>query len=96
MPFTTVSDMYNVGMIYWQMVTRDSDAFADTALKDVLNGTSTADLDIPEDTPEEFVALLKKCWHKNVEKRPSAAALAKKLRKMQEEMLDSSDEDSSE
>ena len=76
------------------MVTRDSAAFADVSLKDVLSGESTANLDIPDDTPEEFVTLLKKCWNTNVEKRPTAALLAKKLRKMQEEMLDSSDDDS--
>jgi hypothetical protein len=72
------SDVFNVGMLYWQMVTRDSKAlqslalhgafalhrsravFTLTAGAEVLEGGTATKLQIPEDTPDEFVTLLKK------------------------------------
>jgi hypothetical protein len=42
------------------------DAFKTISLHEVLQGTTASTLVIPEDTPEEFVALLRKCWSERV------------------------------
>jgi serine/threonine protein kinase len=96
LPYAPASDVFNCGILYWQIVTRDADALANASLNDVITGESTAHLAIPEDTPQPFVALLKKCWNRNVEKRPSAASLAKKLRVFRKRLETSSDDEDDE
>jgi serine/threonine protein kinase len=93
LPYAPASDVFNCGILYWQIVTRDADALANASLNDVISGESTAHLAIPEDTPQPFVALLKKCWNRNVEKRPTAASLAKKLRVLRKRLETSSDDE---
>jgi serine/threonine protein kinase len=91
LPYGLTADVFNCGMLFWQIVTRDANALANASLNDVISGESTAHLAIPEDTPQPFVALLKKCWNRNVEKRPTAAVLAKKLKSFRKALEEDSD-----
>ena len=77
---TTASDIYALMMIFWELVTRQI-PFADAASQEVaiqwiMSGEQET---IPEGTPEEYKALILEGWDKDPDKRPSAAAVAKRL-----------------
>ena len=77
---TTASDIYALMMIFWELITRQI-PFADAASQEVaiqwiMSGEQET---IPEGTPEEYKALILEGWDKDPGKRPSAAAVAKRL-----------------
>ena len=77
---TTASDIYALMMIFWELITRQI-PFADAASQEVaiqwiMSGEQET---IPEETPEEYKALILEGWDKDPGKRPSAAAVAKRL-----------------
>ncbi|MBS0351037.1 MAG: protein kinase [Proteobacteria bacterium] len=77
---TTTSDLYSLAVVFWELITRKI-PFAGApnptiAIEWVKEGAHEI---IPEDTPEEFKAIMLDCWHKTPEQRPAAAAVAKRL-----------------
>ncbi len=77
---TTASDIYALMMIFWELITRQI-PFADAASQEVAIQWIMSDEQetIPEGTPEEYKALILEGWDKDPGKRPSAAAVAKRL-----------------
>jgi serine/threonine protein kinase len=76
----TASDIYSLGMILWELVSRQI-PFADAATP-AIAATWVAQGDqeiVPEGTPEEFKGLILDCWDKDPAKRPQADAVAKRL-----------------
>ncbi|MBS0351002.1 MAG: protein kinase, partial [Proteobacteria bacterium] len=74
------SDIYSLGMILWELVSRQI-PFADAATP-AIAATWVAQGDqeiVPEGTPEEFKVLILDCWNKDPAKRPQADAVAKRL-----------------
>ncbi|RHZ46423.1 hypothetical protein Glove_621g1 [Diversispora epigaea] len=72
-PYTRASDIYSVGIIMWVISTGKipySDRACDLELTlEILEGLRPK---IKEGTPQCYVELMKKCWHKDPSERPSA------------------------
>ncbi|GBC00349.1 hypothetical protein RclHR1_03820014 [Rhizophagus clarus] len=78
--FTKASDIYSMGMIMWELT---------TGCKPFANVEHDVDLiykitdgkrpEITDDTPEDFVNLMKKCWNSDPKKRPSAKQVCEKF-----------------
>ncbi|GBB87124.1 hypothetical protein RclHR1_13580004 [Rhizophagus clarus] len=71
--FSKASDIYSMGMIMWELTT-GCKLFAniehDTEfIYEITDGKRP---EITDDTPEDFVNLMKKCWNLDPKKRPSA------------------------
>ncbi|GBC23757.2 kinase-like domain-containing protein [Rhizophagus irregularis DAOM 181602=DAOM 197198] len=72
--FSKASDIYSMGMIMWELTT-GCKPFANIDEDDVhlvykiIDGIRP---EITDDTPEDFVNLIKKCWNPEPRKRPSA------------------------
>ncbi len=77
---TTYSDIYSLGMVLWELVSRQI-PFADAATPAIaMDWVKTGEQEnIPEGTPEEFKTLILDCWDKEPGQRPAAAAVAKRL-----------------
>ncbi|MBS0351103.1 MAG: protein kinase [Proteobacteria bacterium] len=76
----TASDIYSLGMILWELVSRQI-PFADAATP-AIAATWVAQGDqeiVPEGTPREFKSLILDCWDKDPAKRPKADEVAKRL-----------------
>ncbi|RHZ67604.1 hypothetical protein Glove_300g18 [Diversispora epigaea] len=71
--YTQASDIYSVGIIMWVISTGNipfSDRAYDLELTlEILNGLRPK---IKEGTPQCYVKLMKKCWHKDPSERPRA------------------------
>ena len=72
-PYTKESDIYSFGMIMWEHTTgkkpfhdRPHDHYL---MIDILNGERPQ---ITDDTPEFYADLMKRCWDRNPENRPTA------------------------
>jgi serine/threonine protein kinase len=76
----TASDIYSLGMILWELVSRQI-PFADAATPAIAMDwvKSGEQENIPTGTPEDFKALILDCWDKDPAKRPQADAVAKRL-----------------
>ncbi|RGB25061.1 kinase-like domain-containing protein [Rhizophagus diaphanus] len=78
--FSRASDIYSMGMIMWELTT-GCKPFAnvehDTDLiYEIIDGKRPK---ITDDTPEDFVNLMKKCWNSDPKKRPSAKKVCESL-----------------
>ena len=77
---TEASDLYALAMVFWELITRRI-PFADApnpaiAIEWVKSGEQET---IPDNTPEEFKAIILECWNKEPGQRPTAAIVAKRL-----------------
>ncbi|RHZ72881.1 hypothetical protein Glove_236g22 [Diversispora epigaea] len=81
-PYTQASDIYSVGIIMWVISTGKipfSDRAYDLELAlEILEGLR---LKVKEGTPQCYVELMKKCWHKDPSKRPSTEIILEQLNK---------------
>jgi serine/threonine protein kinase len=78
--FSKASDIYSMGMIMWELT---------TGCKPFANIVHDTDLiykiideerpKITDDTPEDFVNLIKKCWNSDPRKRPSAKKICERF-----------------
>nr|UDO47406.1 ser/thr kinase [Pandoravirus massiliensis] len=73
------SDVYSFGVVMWEVVTRkqpyEGRNFMAVTM-DVLEGNR---LSIPDDCPADLGKLIRRCWRKNPDKRPSMADVANTL-----------------
>jgi serine/threonine protein kinase len=78
--FTKKSDIYSLGMTLWEIASRKI-PFEDAADPRLIPSfVSNGDReDIPADCPPKLASLIAFCWHKEVEKRPSAAEIVEYL-----------------
>ncbi|RHZ61684.1 hypothetical protein Glove_346g186 [Diversispora epigaea] len=84
-PFSYASDIYNLGMIMWQM-TSGYRPFHDQEhgpklIVDILDGKRP---EITEDTPECWANLMKKCWHPDPSQRSTILEIYELSRKFEE------------
>jgi serine/threonine protein kinase len=77
---SVASDIYSLGMILWELVSRQI-PFADAATPEIAMDwvKSGEQENIPSGTPEDFKALILDCWDKDPAKRPKADVVAKRL-----------------
>ena len=80
--YTPACDVYSLGMILWELASRaipfsdeKDDQMVISWIKDGEQET------MPDDCPSAFAELIKACWHKNPDERPSAEALVSLLEK---------------
>src|SRR6185369_4077699 len=74
--YSQASDIYSVGIIMW-IISTGKKPFANRAYNaelaaDIFNGLR---LKINKDTPQCYVELMEKCWHKDPSKRPNAKTI---------------------
>src|SRR6185369_8551507 len=71
--YSQASDIYSVGIIMWVILTGKipfaNRAYDSELAVDIFNGLRPK---ISKDTPQCYIDLMKKCWHKDPAKRPSA------------------------
>ncbi|RHZ89438.1 hypothetical protein Glove_14g36 [Diversispora epigaea] len=86
--YTQASDIYSVGIIMWIISTGKipfGDRRYDSELAvDIFNGLRPK---INKGTPQCYVELMEKCWHKNPTKRPNAGMIFDTLEKWIEELM---------
>ena len=74
--YTEACDVYSLGMVLWELVTRSlpfADASDDTTVISwVKEGEQE---DIPTDCPAELASLIKTCWSNDPTQRPTAEAM---------------------
>lgn len=73
------TDIYSLGMVLWELTSRAvpfKEASNTIALAWVMQGRQET---VPEETPEDFKALILSCWNKDQAKRPKADAVVKQL-----------------
>lgn len=78
----TSADVYSYGLIMWELVT-EIQAFQNIKMNDlkkIIDEDSRPK--IPEDVPEEIAKLIRCCWQKDPEKRPSFDQIADNLEKL--------------
>jgi serine/threonine protein kinase len=80
--YTKESDIYSFGMILWEHTTGKK-PFHDRShnhllISDILNGERPQ---ITDDTPEGYADLMKMCWDRNPENRPTAKEIKDCLRR---------------
>uniref|UniRef100_A0A1A8D297 Receptor (TNFRSF)-interacting serine-threonine kinase 1, like n=3 Tax=Nothobranchius TaxID=28779 RepID=A0A1A8D297_NOTKA len=72
---TEKSDVYSFAIVVWVILTGQEpyeNARSEEHMSQcVINGDRPADHLIPEDTPEEIIRLMKRCWDHNHEQRPT-------------------------
>uniref|UniRef100_A0A8C6PV98 Receptor (TNFRSF)-interacting serine-threonine kinase 1, like n=1 Tax=Nothobranchius furzeri TaxID=105023 RepID=A0A8C6PV98_NOTFU len=72
---TEKSDVYSFAIVVWVILTGQEpyeNARSEEHMSQcVINGDRPADHLIPEDTPEEIIQLMKRCWDHNREQRPT-------------------------
>lgn len=74
-PSTEKSDVYSFAIVVWVILTGE-EPYANARSEDqisqcVRNGDRPAEDLIPEDTPSEIIQLMKRCWDRNPEERPT-------------------------
>ncbi|RHZ86353.1 hypothetical protein Glove_52g57 [Diversispora epigaea] len=86
--YTQASDIYSVGIIMWIISTGKIPfairAYDSELAVDVFNGLRPK---INEDTPQCYVELMVKCWHKDPTKRPNANMIFDTSEKWIEELM---------
>ncbi|RHZ80923.1 hypothetical protein Glove_130g33 [Diversispora epigaea] len=86
--YTQASDIYSVGMIMWIISTGKIPfairAYDSELAVDIFNGLRPK---INRDTPQCYVELMEKCWHKDPTKRPNAEIIFDTSEKWIEELM---------
>ena len=78
-PHTTKSDIYSLGIVYWELTNYEIPYHShktDYIRLFVLYGDR---LDISDDTPVDFRMIIKKCWAQNSDDRPTSTHLLQML-----------------
>ncbi|KAG0227184.1 hypothetical protein BGW41_003944 [Actinomortierella wolfii] len=72
--YSTKSDMYAFGMVMWEMAAMNTTPFRHHCSRGVLAALVERGLreELPEETPDEYRALVTRCWDSDPEKRPEA------------------------
>ena len=88
-PYTKESDIYSFGMIMWEYTTGKK-PFHDREhnhllILDILKGERPQ---ITDDTPESYSELMKRCWDRNPENRPTAKEINRCLDKYHDDAND--------
>ncbi|CAF1486943.1 unnamed protein product [Adineta ricciae] len=74
-PYTDKSDIYSLGVVYWELVTNQIpySGYSDSVVREfVLAGDR---LKIPQDIPSSFRTIIEKCWAHGPNNRPSGSSL---------------------
>ncbi|WBR14733.1 Ser/thr kinase [Pandoravirus kuranda] len=77
--YSEKADVYSFGVVMWEVVTRKQPYSGRNFMAvtmDVLEGNR---LDIPADCPADLAKLIRRCWRKNPDKRPSMADIVTAL-----------------
>ena len=74
-PYTEKSDIYSLGIVYWELVTYQIpyDGHSDSSIRDfILSGRR---LKIPQNISMNFRLIIEKCWSQNPNDRPTCSDL---------------------
>ncbi len=89
--FNEKSDIYSLGILFWEIFMKDSLPYKDIEENCFLIGESNAWEKRPlfkEPFDNNIKNLIEKCWHKNPEERPEIKKIIEKLNKYQTKNLD--------
>ncbi|RIB08545.1 kinase-like domain-containing protein [Gigaspora rosea] len=75
--YTTASDIYSFGIIFWEILYGKTVSFNEALQQQLMIDISLNDLrpTIIEDTPQCYISLMKKCWDRKPMNRPSAVEI---------------------
>ena len=80
-PFTEKSDVYSYAIVVWEVLTRAVPHEGQNQAQITAQvGAGRRPSPIPEDSPPELVALMKKCWEQEPFVRPDFARIANQLK----------------
>ncbi|MBP9726570.1 MAG: protein kinase [Gammaproteobacteria bacterium] len=77
------TDIYATGVIFWEIATRKKPYEGKTLaqlIKDLTNGKREK---IPAETPQQFAALITRCWAQRAEDRPTIENIVKNMQDIQ-------------
>jgi len=90
-PSSKKSDMYSVGMTFWEIVTRRDmfDAVGTPRKRKILRLKETGEPEvIPEWCPKSMAALIRKCWKVSPAERPTAKEALVQVKKLEAPGID--------
>lgn len=85
------SDVYSVGMVFWEMTSKSTPYFGNTAvtaIPRIIDGPEEKRQPFPKDASPKLVELIILCWKKDLDARPNAAEVAEALANRIQEITD--------
>uniref|UniRef100_A0A2C9K623 Tyrosine-protein kinase receptor n=1 Tax=Biomphalaria glabrata TaxID=6526 RepID=A0A2C9K623_BIOGL len=78
--FSSMSDCWSFGVVLWEMVTLAAQPYQGLSNEEVVRFVTDGHvMDIPENCPEEMAFLMRLCWERRPNKRPTFKAVIKFL-----------------
>lgn len=77
--YTTAADVYSVGIIFWEIASREvpwGNDLSDQIVASVIQGKRPR---ITEDTPRAFANLIRSCWEQDPKRRPTISEVARQV-----------------